>query len=794
MNKRIYSIAAGLLALLAFASCHDGDDFEPTLNGGWGISVDDESLVIDRYRRYNNFTVTQNGEQDTALVVTADADWLTLTTDTLPQDGIVDFLAEENDGTKSRTANITLRSADNPEHTATISVRQKGMGDYDDNSDKESDYAVGWGFNAYDEFKNSASVKGKIIDDAKLQAFDSDTTFNSIQGSMRGQSSFDIYTAYSLQEMSSTLTKTTEETSGFLFYKKTIKRYEKICTNKASEQLYGYARLTKVVAQRSIDQGALEYILNDENIIKSKRQPFTTEFREIFNDITGSSGTWQDSLIKTMLNRFGTHIIINASVGGAIDYMVTFSRSAASSFEQSCKEQCSRMFGRSSSSSDEKIAQSATSSVNNSNAIQISGGSEATRSALAKSIEGMTQADQLDSKKLADWDASISSSCLDNATSRKNLDIVDFLFIPIWKVFPTAELQNKVTSLVLEMGENSNTCFSDKELGVDNYSIDLTRSDFGSFGNTNSSTLVKVVYYNNVPIVEICNEYVPQIRGDQRITVFYPIYNGRTRIGQGLFPGDGEGNPPAYLTFSDGSVYVNPIDGYGYNDKITTAYYLHGNIYDRDYGTALKKNNEIKVSEHYLQFNGSNTKYPIVKIGSGYWTRCNIKENMQFGTKNRGIFKVHEKIIDGILFAEIFDTNKGTFLTNNSDMYGKSIDSISGKRTKWYLPVTEDRMNLTAYLGNNLKAMFKGQAAGFNAEFAGYWGHYDITTGQDLDAYDRRDKDTYCYLAFKQDIDSNKGDALLLTTDYTWKHASIMSANNNYYPVRLFRTNYFTYK
>ncbi|WP_289479434.1 hypothetical protein, partial [Klebsiella pneumoniae] len=79
---------------------------------------------------------------------------------------------------------------------------------------------------------------------------------------------------------------------------------------------------------------------------------------------------------------------------------------------------------------------------------------------------------------------------------------------------------------------------------------------------------------------EVCNEYVPAIRGDKRITIIYGIKNGRTFHGVGFFPGDGEGNPPAFLTFSDGDVYVKPIKEKDAFEKVDTVYYLHGNIYE----------------------------------------------------------------------------------------------------------------------------------------------------------------------------------------------------------------------
>ena len=117
---------------------------------------------------------------------------------------------------------------------------------------------------------------------------------------------------------------------------------------------------------------------------------------------------------------------------------------------------------------------------------------------------------------------------------------------------------------------------------------------------------MKVLYRDKTPIMEICSEYVPKIRTDRRITMFYPINNGRTNHGQGLFPGDRDGNRPAFVSFYQGQCYVEPIENYGYYDQVTKAYYMHGNLYERDFGIYCRPMAKYTVVPHQLQFNASN--------------------------------------------------------------------------------------------------------------------------------------------------------------------------------------------
>lgn len=153
--------------------------------------------------------------------------------------------------------------------------------------------------------------------------------------------------------------------------------------------------------------------------------------------------------------------------------------------------------------------------------------------------------------------------------------------------------------------------------------------DILKFGQSNSSTLVKVGYHNQIPKVEICNEYVPEIRGDQRVNVIYPIYKEQTNIRRGIFIGD-KSTPPSEVMFDNvGGCYVRPLEGYRIGDKLSELYYIDGAFYTTNMGIDIS-DVKLKFQDHYIDFEGG-SKYAVVKIGSGYWTRQNIKDELEFG-------------------------------------------------------------------------------------------------------------------------------------------------------------------
>ena len=120
-----------------------------------------------------------------------------------------------------------VRSDLRPDYQVVLHVRQRGLGEMNTNDgedpDPTSDYRVGWGFNAFEEYKSLNSLRGKIIDGNKLEQYDSDTTFNSMQEAVRSSEVFQVMSAWSLQEMASKLTKEMTTQVNVLFVKKTTK-------------------------------------------------------------------------------------------------------------------------------------------------------------------------------------------------------------------------------------------------------------------------------------------------------------------------------------------------------------------------------------------------------------------------------------------------------------------------------------------------------------------------------------------------------------------------------------------
>lgn len=785
MNRWINRIS--VVCLLAFSACQGDDDLVGTVSL---FNLDFTIPEVESYGRYYTIAVKNLPTNETGFSLHTDAEWMTLTTDTIPDDGIIEFLTENNSEVAGRTGNIVLTSKAHPELQEGIEIYQKGLGDYDSNEecDPTVDNALGWGFSAFETFQDISSIKGKVIDIEKLASFDAEDRFQSVQEVNRARGDFYMESAYSIQEMSSILTKKMCRKTKFLGVKKTVERFKKVCTKSVNEQYVAYARISKLIATRSFDEGALHYVI--ENY--PDKLPFSVGFLAIYNSIKETQGN-DVKLIKEMLEKYGTHVVIEASLGGMIDYVATFDKYEATTMKEETEKQCTYVFGRSSSSEKHTSSASLTSRISGDGSIDIAGGDSQKIKALKEAIGKMKDGDAIPNGLLSSWYQSVNFS-----TSKKDLAIIDFKFIPIWELFTDDELSGKVLSQVYLLAEQSNNTYSDKDTRIDYYKINLKSSDFDfSKANSQDKSLVRILYNDTVPILEICNEYVPKLRSDRRVTVFYPIYGGKANISQGLFPGDGDGNPPAHLSFWDGEVYVDPIEGYGYTDVLDTAYYVHGCLYETSYNITYQNLKKAVVKDETLTFANRSLGYPIVKIGSGYWTRNYITETMGFGKTTASGFYKKEYIIDNILFAHIYGTNRSSFLSANHDIYGNSSDPDYGISTLWYIPKISDRDNLTNYLGHNLKSLFYGQVSGFDAQFEGYYGSYDADGKWLGGNLMRVDKGNRCYVPFKI-VNGTKTicEALVLNTNYTWTTATETNKKwvLEYCPVKLFRTSYFRHK
>lgn len=813
MNK--WAILSLLLGCLTFCSCTD--DIASPSAAEWQVRLDgdDEQTVLPRLASYESVKVAVDGKDAHEFVlVTSSEPWLKLKTDTLPDDGIVAVETETNDASSRREATLTFASSTNPQHVATLTVTQLSLADNDNNSDASAQMYIGYGYDIYKSTDNPMSVRTKepILDLALLQRYSTADSYEVIHDSKIARMDMKYYTAYTLYEFSTELTKSSSETSrnitGSLEDCKDAMSY---CTKKEfKEENFGRGTVLKTVASRVIDRGALDDLRRNE----SMRFTFSNGFKKKYEALKMKSGAARTEAIKDLLSEYGTHVVIQADLGGRIDYTFTMNKSATTDNEAEMKEEIDFTFGTMPASDRNVDFQHSVSSRKNaSGAIKVKGGSSAAREQLQRETTGLGADGHLAAESMTAWLASITYD--DNAARQENLDVVHFELMPVWDLVESS-LHDEFLNATMDMMSRSDYKLPNEMLSGSLYKLDMTRSYIKNFSTASNASLCKTLYLNNgiekVPVMEVCQEYVPAIRTDKRVTIVYPIYNNRIRITQGIFLGD-DIYPASKVAFSGTKAVVVPLTLKDNKRTIETLYYINGNFSTEASGlkffTDTERGWQVRDDMLMLKTTGSGAKvykHPIVKIGNLFWTRHDINHDMNFtyDDQNERDAVICDRFSDDTpaLYTRFQYEVDFWFDAYNWWTYGYSpLIGITGKpNTKWYLPTPEMLSNLYAYLGFNPKALFKGQVSGFDAQFCGYMGLVDVLNPSrrynDGGNYLRYNKQL-CIIASKNVDNNRKPNLLLLYPDYRWQKVEIDNAKedllDNYYPVRLCRGAYYNF-
>lgn len=799
MRKK-FSLIILLAVMAAFISCSDDDFGTPETGLSGLLTLSESEVTLPAKGRYYTISIETNNNSISNMTVMAGANWIELESDTVYQDGSIEFYVGDNDSIMSRTATITITAPSG--ETTKCTITQKGLGDDESNSTDDTYFYVGYGYNIFNDYMNTKSLCTPIIDNDKAASLNGGKPL--VQKNLRSKEKVDYTTANSLYEMSELLTKQQDKSaSNLLGSTKTISRFESSNSTKQTGERYCYMSLKRTAGSASMDYSVLQ------QMIENGKDVFTPEFREAYDKVIANPTT---DNVDDLLNRFGTHLVTYTEIGGSMDLTVNFSYEAKGEINMRAEDFANYFFKHEPSDFTKPGTNSIdgiTSNISVGGTFNIIGGSDNARKQIIKSLN-TNSSNGIDQAALQDWLASLECPSLDDLQAKKDSNItpVNFQLVPIWSLFP-----NNLRSIFLERAtamskKSENKNFSDWTAGTDVYAFKISGAQFMNFGNGSNQSLVRVVYasnsnYSNMqPVLEICNEYVPTIRGDKRINVVYAIRNGRTFHGAGLFPGDGEGNPPAWLTFSDGQVYVKPIVGKSGTDILDSVFYIHGNIYDNNLGISMHEPYFKKTVDQTLTLRGFETQeietYPIVKIGSGYWTRRNINVPMGFGepmdpTDSESSYYIYEskdETTGNRLYACVFKGNDPEFMWYNNDVY--DVYNTNDVPTKWHIPQTQDAYNMRDYLGNNMKALFNSQATGFDAQFWGNYSRYDdLNNGRDFGYYDLHYVNEYCFISFKNN--SSSATALAISKDYTLRTLPSITNIRNLYPIRLFRNSDYKY-
>lgn len=801
-----------VLTAVFFAACHDDDDIPvtPPAAETEQVSIVEGSDQLSRYATYEHIVVSLAGSglQTGSIKVMSSDDWLSVVSDTLAADSIVAFTTTDNDTDRRRTAQLTFTSQSNPYQRWTLELTQLSAADNSGNGeDARSSLYVGYGYNVYVALENPMAVRtlNPVLDLDKIRQNEAHNIYSLMQDCRLNYIDMEYSTAYSLSAMGVNLTeRQTGDTDNKLQgcatdCKQLYEAMDDDAKGKLTQNIYGQGTLEKAVASRIIDKAMLL------NLRDHDEMPYSNEFQNRVLAIRHATGDTRYTMVRQLLREYGTHVVTQVDLGGSLRYIFTMDRHSSFNSKKEMEQEIKYTLGQ---MSDEEVAkhyQKITSSKTADGALKIHGGDEATRKAIQDAIADREFKGHIDPSSVNKWLSTIQYT--DHLNINENLDVIHFELMPMWDIVPK-DLRQEFLNEVMRMREESDFLLPDDVLGTDIYEFDTEEwSDLFDFSRaTADSTLCRLVYIGydpksnegigaaiedatGTPVLEVCSEYVPAIRTDQRVTIVYPIYDGHIYLNQGYFIGDGI-HKPALVGFKGSETLVLPVESMPTGSYIKKFWYVGGNLsLDNPTDVTSMKGKGLQAQGDYFYYYYDGTfRHPIVKIGSNFWTRSDVYYYMGFTSnpnsrKNRS----DEHMVDGTLYTRFYydigyyqNESNGWLWGNDPNQYYDNNPNM-----KWYMPRTSEVEALHAYLGFNPKALYQGQQSGFNAQFHGYYGVYDMINNTGFGTNNAvRYRDEYMFLASRTD-DTGQAKVLVLDRDY---HLQLMEPrvtwSDDYFPLR----------
>ncbi|MBQ8466233.1 MAG: hypothetical protein IJ546_00890 [Prevotella sp.] len=793
-----------MLVLLSalLTACHDDADPTPvpTKDGAWVVTVvsgfaADTPTMLPRQATYESITVSIKGRTaDTrTVIVTTDADWLTVMSDSLPADSIIALAAATNATGHRREATLTFTDADNAALSATLTLTQRSASDSDDNGDEAREQLyVGYGYDIYKALESTMAVRTRaaVLDGPLLWQENQMGGDLLIQDCRLGRTATRYVSANDIHAFGRNLA---EQQTGDANNHFEGCRQECLTASSTlldghgtlEQQNFGHGSIEKAVASRVIDRGALMAMKRRSQL------PFTTAFALSLRAVRSATGDTRTKTVEQTLTDFGTHVIIQVDLGGRIDYTFTMQKTTSFNSMEEMRQEIDYTLGRIADSDRTAKLQTTSSSKSRQGAITVRGGSTATRQRLEADINGLSTTGQVSPSHITDWLATINYTQYPERDD--NLEVIHFELMPLWDLVPD-DLRQDFMDATFRMAQRSDSSLPASFTGTDIYEIDATQPDL--FGFSSPASLCRLLYMNGEPVMEVCSEYVPKIRTDERVVIAYPIYKQHIRMNQGLFLGDSI-HQPAYVGFSGSDCYVNPIMDYEPGQRITRFWYVNGNLLlNSPTNVSGLTGKSRTVEDDTFQYIFSTThRHPIVKVGSKFWTRRDIDHSMGFtDNPNNRRARTNEHLVDGVLYGRYYYDIGYYQQKDNETWWGYQPNTYydGGPNTKWYVPLPDDVRQLYAYLGFNPKALYRGEVSGYDAAFNGYYGIHDFLTGGSfgdgqMAVRYRGRLNIFATRASGTDAADNASQALLLMLDPDYRFTlqeAVGEWHSDYFPIR----------
>ena len=587
------------IAVVTFAACSSDD----------AKYVADVSLPAGTEKTEDADILVEAGANEFTLNIQTEGQW-TVTSQNR-------FLHVKN-GSGTGNATVTVRVENNtfedrklgalditfPGHESenkTITVEQKYLGDYGGNAadiieTSNKIYAVGYSYDITGEWASPNSVKVEIFDTKQLIAHG----IESVNAAQVELSDYTV-TGSTISEVSNKLTVKASVEGSYGGFKGEANASFDMETSESSTYEYAstYFDVQKRRASLSKSPQSLifDYMTDDAyNAINGLKVKTNRGMRNLYPNTREG--------FQRLISDFGTHVIVEAGLGGRLRRSLQVNTSEITSAYDVKAFAKASYDGvvKAEASVDEHFKQSYKENAKHIRlTMSVLGGDEALATKLGD--EKTFNAENYEA-----WKESVT---------KDNMALVNFSdhsLVPLYELVDREAEggEDRYTALKSYMTDGSVAAdFSTYKCGT------VTEFDIPSFeGAKYNETLIKDIYLGGQWVGQVCNEYIPNINRDERVTVVYPVVNNKARYNMGFFLGD-DTHKPARVSWYGTNVAVEAYEELNYGTA-TTVYLRGASVLPKlpEGTTALKAE---KPRDEYLEM--TDWKYPLVKIFNNVWTR-----------------------------------------------------------------------------------------------------------------------------------------------------------------------------
>jgi hypothetical protein len=733
MMKTIRSLMAIAIAMTTFVACSDSNDdnkYVADVTVPATVSTTEEgNILVEAGAGEFTFDIKTDGQWK----VKSHSRFLHVQNTEGTGNATVTVRVENNTCEDRKEGTLAITFPGHEELNKTLIVEQKYLGDYGGNDadiiqTNNKVYAVGYGYDSSGEWASPNSVRAEIFNTHELM----DIKALALNTAQVETSEYTV-TGSTISEVSNKLkVKASVEGSYAGFKGEASASFDMETSEKTT---YEYAstyfdiQLRRASFSKGLQELKLLYMTDDAyNAINGRRMKYKNGKKTVYRTLYPSNRQGFKDLIKA----YGTHVIVEAGLGGRLrrslqanvtemsgsydvkayvkasyDGIVKAEASVDEAYKQSYKENHKKLY-------------LTAKALGGKQELALPLGSESTFT--AENYEA--------------WKKSINL---------ENMALINFSNVSLVPLYDLVDREATLDDEFEDGGDPFNG--EDRYIALKRYMTEgemaqdlstykcgtVTEFTVPSFENVKyNETLIKDIYLDGQWVGQVCNEYIPNINRDKRVTVVYPVVNNKARYNMGFYLGDGKSHKPARVSWNGTNVAVEEYDSLDFKN-VTTVYLRGASVMPQlpDGTTALKAEDPRDEYLDVSDYRGGAWSYPMVKIFNNVWLR------EDYHSAN-GVKKYGKCVMDG---QEI--TVPVEYYNYLNEIDPNSIPP------GWRIANSDDFLNMKDKLSNNgfaqpITAIVNGGVTGFEVYFIiGFYSkiaNYILSDGffAKIDGYDNR--------------------------------------------------------